>query len=252
MERSTGGLSSQRVRQYLASRVDPIPPQSAEEYFTILLDRAARASSTGDYGISAALVVRYGDVEIVSVASNTVLSRRDPFGHAEANAIRQFQNLMAIDAGRRAEHMSAWRGVAEVLASPRPHEVFLRTGLGPQWPCMLLYATLEPCPMCTVAILTSHIDRVVIAIPDEPGGALAPERLAKLPPIWPQIARSHLRVSFTNQAENDIFVPAELSALLHSVFWDTKGERDSVVSDGVLLDPDLQALINARSAEIPT
>ena len=37
------------------------------------------------------------------------------------------------------------------------------------WQCTL-YVTLEPCPMCTGAILQSRLDRVVYGAPDEKAG----------------------------------------------------------------------------------
>jgi tRNA(Arg) A34 adenosine deaminase TadA len=97
--------------------------------------------------------------------------------------------------------------------------------------------------MCTVAILGSRIERVAIAAPDEQGGALAPEPLAKLPPAWSSLAAEQgLTVTFES-AENGSRVPAELTARLSRAFWDTKDARDAVVSQGVLLHDDIASAI---------
>ncbi len=45
----------ERAQEYWNTRLGSISPQSAEEYFALLLDRALRAQKMGDGGISAAL-----------------------------------------------------------------------------------------------------------------------------------------------------------------------------------------------------
>lgn len=236
-----GEALARQIEAYMRSRLRSVQPYTAEEYFAVLLDRAARASRAGDYGIGAALVVRYSDVEIVSVGRNTVISARDPFGHAEANSIRHLQRLISLGEANLAGQVAEWTEVHSVMASPAGPDIFLRPASPSRKLGSLLYTTLEPCPMCTVAILNSRIEHVVIAVPDEPGGALAAERLVKLPGVWAQIAaRQGLRVTFTNSespGDADEFISRELSAMLGGVFWDTKAARDAEVAAGVLLGP---------------
>jgi tRNA(Arg) A34 adenosine deaminase TadA len=242
---------AQQASEYLASRLALIEPQTAEEFFAVLLDRAVRATKSGDYGISAALAVRCDDVELIIFGQNTMISARDPFGHAEANAIRCFERFMTLSAARRTGLAAQWHDPYSAVASGAGTEVFVRPVPPSPKPVpaspkteSLLYATLEPCPMCTVAIMNSRIQHVIIASPDEPGGALAPQRLARLPEVWPQIAASQgLQVTFTNSqlpADTAAYIPPELSAMLEKVFWDTKAERDAEVAGGVLFAPDLQ------------
>lgn len=220
-------------------------PYSDAEYFTMLLAAAVQAQEAGDYGIAAALVIRDRRSELISVGRNAVLSARDPLGHAEINAIRGIQSLLASQRTHQPQHPQPWTG-GLTMGSGSASAVFLRPArprLSPVAIESVLYTSLEPCPMCTVAILSSRIERVVIAAPDEQGGALAPERFAKLPPAWSSLAAKHgLTVAFES-VENAAPVPAELTARLSRAFWDTKDARDAEVSQGVLLRDDIASAI---------
>lgn len=233
----------QQVHEYLASRLVLIEPHTAEEYFTVLLDRAVRAIEADNYGISAALAVCCDDVELISFGQSTMISECDPFGHAEANAIRNMQRFIALDVPGRIECAVQWINSESVVTSKRDDRIFVRSASPSDGSKSILYTTLEPCPMCTVAIINSRIQRVIIAIPDEPGGALEPKHLAKLPVLWPRIAASQgLQVDFANSQfsqDADTYIPPELSAMLNNVFWNTKPERDAEVSKGVLFKSDL-------------
>jgi tRNA(Arg) A34 adenosine deaminase TadA len=235
----------QQAHEYLASRLVLIEPHTAEEYFTVLLDRAVRAIEAGNYGISAALAVCYDDVELISFGQSTMISECDPFGHAEANAIRSLQRFIALDVSGRIECAVQWINSESVVTSQTGDRIFVRSAPPSYGSKSILYTTLEPCPMCTVAIVNSRIQRVIIAIPDEPGGALESKRLAKLPALWPRIAASQgLQVDFANSQfsqDADTYIPPELSAMLSNVFWNTKPARDAEVSKGVLFKSDMGA-----------
>jgi tRNA(Arg) A34 adenosine deaminase TadA len=216
---------------------------SDAEYFAILLDAAVQAQDAGDYGIAAALVIRSRNTELISLGRNAVLSARDPLGHAEINAIRGIQSVLASQRSDQPQQAQAWTGALTADSASAVYYRPARTPLSPGAIESVLYTSLEPCPMCTVAILSSRIERVVIAAPDEHGGALAPERLAKLPPAWSSLAAEHgLTVAFES-AENAAPVPAELTARLGRAFWDTKDARDAEVSQGVLLHDDIASAI---------
>lgn len=226
---------------YLSSPHADAAPYTAREYFTALLGQAIHATEDGDYGISAALVRRYPDTELISLARNTLISAGDPLGHAETNAIRQFRAFRDLSPDARARTALPWTGPVPaamssggVYARPAPGD----TGPGEE---AVLFTTLEPCPMCTVAILNSGITAVVIAVPDEEGGALAPGHLARLPAIFGQVAASQrLRVTFTSDSrESDpgTFVPPPLSVLLERAFLDTKQDRDARLAKGILFRP---------------
>lgn len=213
-------------------------PYSDAEYFTMLLAAAMQAQEAGDYGIAAALVIRDRRRELISVGRNAVLSARDPLGHAEINAIRGIQSMLASRRTHQPQHPQPWTG-GLTMASGSASAVFLRPArprLSPVAIESVLYTSLEPCPMCTVAIISSRIERVVIAAPDEQGGALAPERLATLPPAWSSLASQQgLSVAFADEVP----VLPELTARLRRAFTETKQARDAEVSQGVLLRDDI-------------
>lgn len=238
---------------YLMSRTSAIAPYSASEYFAALLGRAVQALKDGDYGISAALVVRYPDVELISLARNTVISRSDPMGHAETNAIRQFRKFLDGGPDARANDVQPWEGPAQ--AATARHGLYVRPPAPGKATGAVIYTTLEPCPMCTVAILNSKIENVVIAFHDELGGALAPQRLADLPEIWPAIATAQrLNVDFTDSADMsapDTYLPPSLSALLERAFLDTKEATDAKLTGGTLFAPGTHAKLKGLLESSP-
>lgn len=101
---------------------------------TAALDLARQAAELGEIPVGAVIADENGN--IVGRGYNRRETDRDATAHAEVLAIR--------DACR---NLNRWR----------------LTGC-------TLYVTLEPCPMCTGAILQSRLDRVVFGAPDEKAG----------------------------------------------------------------------------------
>ena len=104
------------------------------DYMTAALDLARQAAELGEIPVGAVIADENGT--IVGRGYNRRETDRDATAHAEVLAIR--------DACR---NLNRWR----------------LTGC-------TLYVTLEPCPMCTGAILQSRLDRVVYGAPDEKAG----------------------------------------------------------------------------------
>jgi tRNA(Arg) A34 adenosine deaminase TadA len=249
---NSGAVSfPEHINGGLLSQLPPCAPYTAAEYYSALLGRAIQASRDGDYGIGAALVVRYPDVELVVLARNTVISQRDPLGHAESNAIRQLHDFLRLDASARLLNVLPW--IDPVSAAEGSGNVFVRPAspVAPASPAgeSVLYATLEPCPLCTVAIMNSRIENVIIATPDELGGALAPRHLEKLPEIIPRIVASQgMSVKFASTKKDSdpcTYIPEPLSALLERIFWDTKEACDAKLAKGVLFEPGMHAILKA-------
>jgi tRNA(Arg) A34 adenosine deaminase TadA len=210
----------------------PDRTSTAQDYFTLLRDRAQAAGELGNYAISAALVIRDQGLEIVTVGTNTLFRSRDPSGHAEMNAIRLAHRMGAqeLDAVGLAEHIR--EGTLHIRRTSR------------STPETVLYTTLEPCPMCTACIITAGIRRVVIAAEDPPSGALSPSRLRSLPPLWPELAESiGLEVYFcqsSNPEDTDTYLTPELHDGLIETFLASREPLDRALgSDGVL---DLRAI----------
>ncbi len=63
----------------------------------------------------------------------------------------------------------------------------------------ILYATLEPCPMCMGAIAMSSIKSICIATRDPWAGAV------ELLSTNPYMQRKHIQVSYANRATSDLF-----------------------------------------------
>ena len=230
---------------FAATALASAEPYSDTEYFATALAASMQAQAAGDYGIAATLVIRGQDTELIGVGRNAVLSSRDPLGHAEINAIRAVQSALASQRTGRAQHARPWTG--EVQLGSATGAVFFRPappGLPAHGIESLLYASLEPCPMCTVAIISSRIDRVVVATPDEHGGALAPERFARLPLAWSSLASQQgLVVDFASANSTAAPIPAKLAARLSQAFSSTKHARDAEVSQGVLMNGNIEAAI---------
>ncbi|HVD86681.1 MAG TPA: tRNA adenosine(34) deaminase TadA [Solirubrobacterales bacterium] len=100
----------------------------------IAIEEAREAEAHGDVPIGAAVL---RDGEILARAGNERELRRDPTAHAEILAIRA-----------AAEVLGGWR-----------------------LPGTTLYVTLEPCAMCSGAIVLARIPTVVYGTPDPKAGA---------------------------------------------------------------------------------
>ncbi|MGE3316169.1 MAG: tRNA adenosine(34) deaminase TadA [Planctomycetaceae bacterium] len=111
---------------------NPLNPH--EVWMREALDQAMRAFEVGEVPVGAVVVF---EDRIIGAAHNQRETLRDPTAHAEMIAITQ-----AADA------LGSWRLLDCVL-----------------------YATLEPCPMCAGAIVQARIPRVVYGTTDPKAGA---------------------------------------------------------------------------------
>jgi tRNA(Arg) A34 adenosine deaminase TadA len=208
---------SERARRHVERRLPAAAPHSAEEMFLRLLDHGAQARAAGNYGIAAAFVLRTEGTELVCFGENTVFSDQDPAGHAEMNALKLAGRLATAGAAERARLLGDPRCT---LVRGAPHD---RTET-------LLYSTLEPCPMCTVALLNAGVDRVYVAESDEAAGALL--HLDSLPELWPQIAEARdIDVVLASEPEAEDRVPDDLVELLDRLFLDGKDELDARLTE---------------------
>lgn len=106
-----------------------------EEYMRLALEEACKAAAIGEIPIGAVLVC---GGEVIAVAHNMRESWQDSTAHAEIIVIQE-----------ACKKLGRWR-----LSG------------------CTLYVTVEPCPMCSGAIVNSRIDTVVYGCPDvKAGGA---------------------------------------------------------------------------------
>jgi tRNA(Arg) A34 adenosine deaminase TadA len=221
-------------------------PFSATDYFSLLLERAKCAESEGNYAISAGVAARHRGVELLTLGANSVFAAQDPTGHAEVNAIKELRAVAVVAPDEREAVLSRGEREGSIIVRAAPCD---RTE-------SILYTTLEPCPMCTVCIINAGIDRVVIAAEDPPSGSLANERLAKLPPLWPELA-ADLDVAWTQSEQpdaTDTFLPAALLDELLKVFLRSRTRLDTDLSRHGTLDLNAlgEAVLEARGHKLPS
>ncbi|MFZ2089440.1 MAG: tRNA adenosine(34) deaminase TadA [Desulfobaccales bacterium] len=109
--------------------------EADEYYMGRALQEARRSLDAGEVPVGAVLVGEDG--AILAHAHNFPISLKDPTAHAEILALRQ---------------------AAEILGNYR-------------LPGVTLYVTMEPCLMCTGALIYARIKRLVFGAPDPKAGA---------------------------------------------------------------------------------
>ena len=105
-----------------------------QQYMRIAIEQAQLAAQSGEVPVGAVLVK---DGQVISKAFNKPIANHDPSAHAEMLAIR------------------------EAALAEENYRI----------PGSTLYVTLEPCAMCSGAMLHARIDRVVYGASDPKTGA---------------------------------------------------------------------------------
>lgn len=104
-----------------------------QQYMRMAIEQAQLAAQSGEVPVGAVLV---RDGQVISKAFNKPIANHDPSAHAEMLALR------------------------EAALSEGNYRI----------PGSTLYVTLEPCAMCSGAMLHARIDRVVFGAPDPKTG----------------------------------------------------------------------------------
>ncbi len=104
------------------------------EFMGLALEEARRAAGEGEVPVGAVVVL---DDRVIGRGHNEPVAAMDPTAHAEVLALR-----------RAAQEVKNYR-----------------------LPGAVLYATVEPCPMCCGAVLHARLARVVYGAPDPKAGA---------------------------------------------------------------------------------
>jgi tRNA(adenine34) deaminase len=105
-----------------------------QQYMRLAIEQAQLAAQSGEVPVGAVLV---RDGQVISRAFNKPIANHDPSAHAEMLALREA--ALAVENYRI--------------------------------PGATLYVTLEPCAMCSGAMLHARLDRVVYGAPDPKTGA---------------------------------------------------------------------------------
>ena len=120
----------------LASQGKPYAMSQFTSHMDLALDEARAAANRGEVPVGAVIIAPNG--EIVAQAGNRTRELNDPTAHAEILAIRAA--CAAVGSERLTDHD--------------------------------LYVTLEPCPMCAMAISGARIARLYYAASDPKSGGL--------------------------------------------------------------------------------
>jgi tRNA(adenine34) deaminase len=150
-----------------------------EKWMRRALELAAEAASRGEIPVGAVLIC---EDELISESGNSKESTQDPLGHAEVLVIRE-----------AAQKLGRWR-----LSG------------------CTLYVTLEPCLMCSGAIIHARLDRVVYATPDPKSGAV--ESLYQL--------LSDVRLNHVPEVHSGVLA-SEASVQLKSFFRELRLSRET-------------------------
>lgn len=118
----------------------PSTPSSAQDEYAmrLALDQALNARLVGEVPVGAVITHMVDGVpQVLATGYNRPITTNDPTAHAEIVALRH---------------------AADLLGNYR-------------LPGCTLYVTLEPCPMCAMALMHARFSRVVFAAPDPKTGA---------------------------------------------------------------------------------
>lgn len=153
-EKLQSTISLDKLEKRIAS-FKPNPIYRDDRGALVALQEAIVAAKEGNYGIGACLVDE-ATGEVVQRGHNRIFSpyfRSDM--HAEMDTLTQYE---------------------EKIKSKTPKVLGL-----------VLYTSLEPCPMCLSRIITSGVQKVYYLAPDPYGGMV--HLFKNLPPIWQEIAQ---------------------------------------------------------------
>ena len=111
------------------------PRADDERFMDLALEEADRAAAAGEVPVGAVVVL---DGRVIARGHNQPIGQRDPSAHAEIVALR---------------------GAARALGNYR-------------LPGVTLYSTVEPCAMCSGALLHARVARLVFGALDPKAGAV--------------------------------------------------------------------------------
>jgi tRNA(Arg) A34 adenosine deaminase TadA len=240
----------QAVEEYIArfaTQVDAMKrkakPYSFQEYSSFAASQALIALQEGNYGVGAVYVYRRDGQEFVFGGRNGIISKKDTHLHAEQDAIDIIESLARGEQTRR-DRLLVQRN------APHNNEE------------KILITSLEPCPMCTVRILTHKINAVYICAPDDIAGSMLEGRENILPILWrdmrngkvgmqPGESPQPLKVVVPNEAnpDNIDYIHHDYKNLSLEIFLSTREAIDMRMGTKGLA-PDLSSLLKAIASII--
>ena len=154
-----------RVRSFIPD------PHYPDDLFVLVTIQEALAGSRENNGGIGACLVRETTGEVVERGHNR---QYEPYFrsdlHAEMDLLTRYE-----------ERVKAQRFQTSSSGDPRKVE-----GL-------VLYSSVEPCPMCLTRIINIGLKKVYFAVPDPNGGMI--QRIQDLPPFWRDMAAGNIYAS---------------------------------------------------------
>ena len=154
---TNSSTSLEELEKRVAS-FNPDPNYRDDEAALVALQEAVAAAKEGNYGIGACLVNEKTG-EVVQRGHNRIFSpyfRSDL--HAEMDTLTRYEQRVKAQT--------------------------------PKVEGLVLYTSLEPCPMCLARIITAGVQKVYYLAPDPHGGMV--HLFKNLPPIWQKLAEGRI------------------------------------------------------------
>ena len=144
----------------LAKRIEKFKPDPKYKYdkpALVTVKEAFKAAKNGNYGVGACIYNEKTDEIVVSGHDKVYYPYFKSSMHAEMVTLDKFEEKMKFQYPPKVNNL-------------------------------ILFASLEPCPMCLTRIINSCIPKVKYLEPDNEGGMV--HLLKNLPPIWQEIAKN--------------------------------------------------------------
>lgn len=146
----------------LAKRIEKFKPDPIYKYdkpALVTVKEALKAAKKGNYGVGACIYNKKTGEIVVSGCDKVYHPYFKSSMHAEMVTLDKFEDKMKFQ-------------------------------FPPKVNNLILFASLEPCPMCMTRIINSGILKVKYLEPDHQGGMI--HLFKNLPPIWQKIAKNRV------------------------------------------------------------
>jgi len=159
------GLGDKPGLEVLQARIDSFAPDSRykdDPYALVTLQEAVTALRSNSGGIGACLVDEHTGKVIERGRNRQYTSYFRSDLHAEMDLLNRYEDRLKKIPGKKGGNPRECEGI-------------------------VLYSSVEPCPMCLTRIINSGIKKVYYVAADQKGGMVT--RMNDLPPFWRNIAQ---------------------------------------------------------------
>lgn len=231
-----------QMQEYLENYDIPTP-RSDEERMLLTTLRAIEARKAGTYGIGAAWRLVVNGVEYIAMGGNGLFDKADPSLHAEMAAFRLSGDIkrafMKHPDIRITNALQARAFLGKILTPDQQRELIIRDTETSQGFFAELDTNLEPCAMCSVAIINESalggLRVVHIGSSDSDFAPLGSKGANTLPINFAQmlqhkLASGILSVRFLQEEETD--ASPDIMKLANDIFLRGRDHLDAMVASG--------------------